>query len=102
VVSGQLGFQLHDAGHNQMFARRWKNFLVAFLTADLLLGMSSGWWISKHNRHHANPNHVDDDPDINSPAIAYTREQALGRRGPLRLVPRYQAYLFFGLICFLA
>jgi fatty acid desaturase len=102
LVSGQLGFQLHDAGHNQMFARRWKNTLVAFLTADVLLGMSYGWWVSKHNRHHANPNHVDDDPDINNPAIVYTPEQAAARRGPLRLLAKYQAFLFFGLICLLA
>src|SRR5207248_11065301 len=25
LVSGQLGFQLHDAGHKQMFERNWKN-----------------------------------------------------------------------------
>jgi fatty acid desaturase len=102
LISGQLGFQLHDAGHHQMFARRWKNTLVAFLTADVLLGMSYGWWVSKHNRHHANPNHVDDDPDINSPAIAYSTEKAMARRGLMRQVAKYQAFLFFGLICFLA
>jgi fatty acid desaturase len=102
LVSGQLGFQLHDAGHHQMFKGRWKNTLVAFLTADALLGMSYGWWVGKHNRHHANPNHVDDDPDVNSPAIAYSQEKALRRRGPLRFVAKYQAYLFFGLICLLA
>jgi fatty acid desaturase len=102
LVSGQLGFQLHDSGHHQMFTKRWKNTLVAFLTADVLLGMSYGWWVSKHNRHHANPNHLDDDPDINNPAIAYTREQAAARRGPFRLIARYQAFLFFGLISLLA
>jgi len=102
VISAQLGFQLHDAGHHQMFARRWKNTLVGFITADLLLGMSYGWWVQKHNRHHANPNHVDLDPDINNPAIVYTEEQALRRRGPLRLLARYQAYLFFPLLGLLA
>ena len=101
IVSAQLGFQLHDAGHHQMFVSRWKNTLVGFLTADLLLGMSYAWWVHKHNRHHANPNHVDLDPDINNPAIAYTEEQALRRRGPLRLLARYQAYLFFPLLGFL-
>ena len=85
VISGQHGFQLHDAGHHQMFARKWKNTVVGFVTADLLLGMSYGWWVQKHNRHHANPNHVDLDPDINNPAIVYTEEQALRRR---RLVVR--------------
>jgi fatty acid desaturase len=102
LISGQLGFQLHDAGHHQLFERRWKNTLVGFVTADLMLGMSHGWWVEKHNRHHANPNHVDLDPDINNPAIAYTEEQALRRRGPLRLLARYQAYLFFPLLGLLA
>ena len=102
VISGQLGFQLHDAGHHQMFRDRWKNTVIGFITANLLLGMSYGWWVQKHNRHHANPNHVERDPDINNPAIAYTEEQALRRRGPLRLLARYQAFLFFPLLGLLA
>ena len=102
IISGQLGFQLHDAGHRQMFEKRWKNELVGLLTGDLLLGMSYGWWVDKHNRHHANPNHVDMDPDINTPAIAYSYEQALERRGPRRFIARHQASLFFVLILLLA
>ncbi len=98
VISAQLGFLLHDAGHHQMFRARWKNTAVGFASANLLLGMSCGWWVEKHNRHHANPNHVERDPDINNPAIAYTEEQALVRRGPLRLMARYQAFLFFPLV----
>jgi fatty acid desaturase len=102
VVSGQLGFQLHDAGHNQMFHRRWKNTLVAFLTGNAMLGMSYGWWVYKHNRHHANPNHLEHDPDVNMRSIAYTPEQAESRRGVLRFVVRYQAFLFFPLTCLMA
>jgi len=101
LVSGQLGFQLHDAGHHQMFERKWKNVLVGFLTANALLGMSHGWWVDKHNRHHANPNHTDLDPDIESPAIVYSTEQALGRRGMRRFIAKYQAFFFFPLICLL-
>ncbi|HEY8741389.1 MAG TPA: acyl-CoA desaturase, partial [Candidatus Dormibacteraeota bacterium] len=71
---------------------------VGLLTGDLLLGMSYGWWYQKHNRHHANPNDVDEDPDINSPAIVYSREQALSRRGLLRKLAAYQAYFFFPLL----
>ena len=102
IVSGQLGFQLHDAGHNQMFHPRWKNTLVAFLTADVMLGISYGWWVQKHNRHHANPNHLDHDPDVNMRSIAYTPHQAESRKGLLRMIVRYQAFLFFPLICFMA
>ena len=101
VVFGQLGFQLHDAGHRQMFPSGGLNAAVGLLTGDLLLGMSYGWWVEKHNRHHANPNHVDMDPDIGPGTIAYTEEQALVARGARRLVARYQAFLFFPLLLFL-
>ena len=38
LVSVQLGFQLHDSGHRQMFASPGKNAFVGLLTANLLLG----------------------------------------------------------------
>ena len=74
LVSVQLGFQLHDSGHRQMFASPGKNALVGLVTANLLLGVSYGWWVQKHNRHHGNPNDVDLDPDIKVGAIAYNDE----------------------------
>src|SRR5882672_2701485 len=102
IVSVQLGFQLHDSGHRQMFASPGKNALVGLVTANLLLGMSYGWWVQKHNRHHGNPNDVDLDPDIDVGAIVYTNEQAMARRGPGRLLAMYQVYFFFPLTTFLA
>jgi fatty acid desaturase len=102
IMSGQLGFMLHDAGHHQMFAKRWKNDLIGVLGGNGLLGMSYDWWVDKHNRHHANPNHVDDDPDINNLAIAYNREQALERRGFMRRLAAYQAFAFFPMLTLLA
>jgi fatty acid desaturase len=102
LASTQLGFQLHDAGHKQMFERNSLNDLVGYVTGNGFLGVSYGWWVDKHNRHHANPNDVDDDPDINNLAIAYTRAQALERRGPLRWLAAYQAFAFFPMLCLLA
>jgi len=101
-ISGQLGFQLHDSGHRQMFASRWKNVVVGLVTGNLLLGMSYGWWVDKHNRHHANPNHADMDPDINTVAISYSSDQALRRRGLPRVIARHQAYYFFPLLLLLS
>jgi fatty acid desaturase len=101
IVWGQLGFQMHDAGHRQMFRSARVNAAVGLLTGNLALGMSYGWWVDKHNRHHANPNHVDLDPDIGPGTIAYTEEAALAAAGPKRLVARYQAFLFFPLLLFL-
>jgi fatty acid desaturase len=98
IISGQLGFQLHDSGHRQMFAKGWKNAVVGLVTGNLLLGMSYDWWVDKHNRHHANPNHVDMDPDINTVAITYSPDQALERRGLFRTIARHQVYAFFPLL----
>jgi fatty acid desaturase len=102
IMSVQLGFQLHDSGHRQMFNSAGKNAFVGLFTADLLLGVSYGWWVQKHNRHHGNPNDVDLDPDIKVGAIAYNDEQAQARHGAGRLAAMYQAYLFFPLTTFLA
>jgi fatty acid desaturase len=102
LIFGQLGFQLHDAGHRQMFESSRLNTMVGLLTGNLLLGMSYGWWVDKHNRHHANPNEVDTDPDIGPGVISYTEEQALASRGFHRLVARHQAFLFFPLLFLLA
>jgi len=102
VASGQLGYQLHDSGHRQMFAAQWKNALVGLVTADLMLGMSYGWWVHKHNLHHGNPNDVDLDPDIKVGAISYSIQHVTARGRFWRLVAMYQAYLFFPLTTLLA
>jgi fatty acid desaturase len=100
--SGQLGFQLHDSGHRQMFPSRRLNTVIGILTGNGLLGMSHGWWVDKHNRHHGNPNHVDLDPDIDIGVIAYSEEQAATKTGLARFIAKYQAGLFFPLLFGLA
>jgi fatty acid desaturase len=90
VVSVQLAYIVHDAGHRQGFQRRWQNALVGILCGDLLSGGSYSWWVKKHNEHHAHPNHLDMDPDIDLPFFAFTPEQALEKRGVFRFVAKHQ------------
>ena len=99
VVFTQFAYLGHDAGHRQVFASRRANDVVGYAHAAVT-GISYRWWVSKHNRHHANPNHEDDDPDINIPALAFTVDQALAKRGVRRMVAKHQAYLFFPLLQF--
>ncbi len=101
-VSGQLGFQMHDAGHRQMFPRRRLNSIIAFATANLCLGMSRAWWVDKHNRHHGNPNNIDLDPDIHIGAITYSEQQAMAKHGAGRWLAARQAYFFFPMLLGLA
>ncbi len=99
-VFTQTAFLAHSAGHKQILpGGRWNDaFCIIFM--NLLLGGSAGWWIDKHNAHHGNPNHVDLDPDITLPVIAFSREQAVTKRGLARLMVKYQAFLFFPLLTF--
>jgi fatty acid desaturase len=93
-----IGFLMHDAGHHQIFRSAARNELASLICANLLVGLSSSWWNDKHNRHHANPNQLDLDPDIDFPVVAFSEDQALAKRWPWRAIVRYQAFLFFPLL----
>ena len=96
----QFGFIAHDVGHRQAFRRTEVNNLMGLIHAPLLLGMSFGWWMDKHNEHHAHPNEQDMDPDIDFPFIAFSKEDALRKRGLFRWMVKYQAILFPFLVMF--
>jgi fatty acid desaturase len=99
VVFTQIGFLGHDAGHRQIFRSRRLNDITGLLHGNLLIGLSFGWWVNKHNRHHANPNHPDKDPDVAPGVVLFAAEHAQRRRSALtRFVHRYQAFLFFPLL----
>jgi fatty acid desaturase len=98
VVFTQLAFVGHDGGHRQIFRSRRANDRVGLLHANLGVGISFGWWVAKHNDHHSNPNHEDLDPDISITALAFTADQASAKSGLVRLLARYQAWLFFPLL----
>ncbi|MGC1214505.1 MAG: acyl-CoA desaturase [Micromonospora sp.] len=98
VATTQVAFLGHDAGHRQMFRRRGPSDLAGLIAANLSVGLSYGWWIDKHNRHHANPNHADEDPDVGAGALVWTYEQATATRGFGRWLARRQAWLFFPML----
>jgi fatty acid desaturase len=99
VVFTQIGFIGHDAGHRQIFNSGRANYLVGLLHGNLAIGLSYGWWVDKHNRHHAHPNTEDKDPDIDIGALAFTAGQARAKRGRVtRFIARHQRYLFFPLL----
>ena len=99
VVFGQIGFIGHDAGHRQVFGSKRANYLVGLVHGNLAVGLSYGWWVDKHNRHHANPNAEGKDPDVDIGALAFTAGQAVAKRGRVtRFIARRQRYLFFPLL----
>ena len=98
ISFAQLGFLGHEAGHRQVFRSHRANDIVGLLSGNLGMGLSFGWWVGKHNKHHANPNHEGKDPDIEPTAVVFTESDATRHRGLARLWYRSQAYLFFPLL----
>jgi len=94
----QVGFLGHDAGHRQIFGTRKASYVLGVLLGNLGIGLSYGWWVEKHHRHHAHPNTEGADPDIAIGALAFSPAQASRSRGIARLVFRFQAYLFFPML----
>ncbi|HEX2357977.1 MAG TPA: acyl-CoA desaturase [Micromonosporaceae bacterium] len=99
AVFTQIGFIGHDAGHRQIFRSRRANYVVGLLHGNLAIGLSYGWWVDKHNRHHAHPNQEGKDPDVAIGALAFTTEQANAKSGRVtRFIARHQRYMFFPLL----
>ncbi len=90
MMSTQLGFVCHDAGHQQVFRSRRANGLLGLAIGNALMGLSFSWWMSKHSAHHAHPNHIGRDPDIG--------DGLGGNSRPTGLLSRWQAGLFFPLM----
>lgn len=97
VVWTQVSFVGHDAGHKQILRGRRANDAVG-LSLGGLVGLSYGWWVAKHNRHHANPNHEDDDPDLDISVLAFSARQGAAKRGLARFTTKYQAFLFLPML----
>lgn len=98
IFWSRTAFVGHDAGHAQISGDRRASRAIGLVHANLLLGMNEAWWNDKHVRHHANPNHVDKDPDVGVGALVWTQKQAAQREGFARWLTRNQARLFFPML----
>jgi fatty acid desaturase len=101
VAFTQLALVAHDLAHRQVFRTKRPSEIVGRLAGNIGVGMSYGWWMDKHTRHHNNPNHDDLDPDVAPEVLIWATKSALGRRGLAAFVTRHQAGLFFPLLTLL-
>ncbi|MBI5949622.1 MAG: acyl-CoA desaturase [Chloroflexi bacterium] len=100
--STQIALLAHEVGHKQGFRGARANAIARLVFGNLLLGISHTWWTTKHNQHHATPNHVDADPDIQFPMIVFSAGQIATRARLLRPIMAMQAFVFPMLLPFQA
>jgi fatty acid desaturase len=99
ILFTQIAFLGHDAAHRQIFrSGRWNDW-ASLIIGDLFIGMSYGWWQHKHTRHHANPNQLGADPDLDIPVIAVTPVRRDRTRLPVvRWLLAHQGAFFFPML----
>ncbi|WP_235861452.1 fatty acid desaturase family protein [Tersicoccus phoenicis] len=98
LIFTQIAFLAHEASHRQVLGSGPANDRLGRVLATLGVGMSYAWWMNKHTRHHANPNKVGKDPDIEVDTISFLPEDAAKRRGLMAVFTRRQGWLFFPLL----
>lgn len=94
VVAAQYGFLAHEASHRQIFTSNKINDRVGLVLADLFVGLGYGWWMHKHNKHHANPNKIGKDPDIEIKVLSFTPESLASKKGVEKFISKRQGILF--------
>jgi len=94
ILSAQYGFIAHEASHRQVFRNNKANDWMGLLLANLFAGLSYGFWLRKHNKHHQRPNQIGEDPDIAIRVLSFTTESKESKKGIERWVSDRQGYLF--------
>ena len=95
ILFTQYAFITHELAHRQVFASGRLNEITGRIMADLVVGISYSWWMNKHTRHHANPNVIGKDPDVETDFIIFQKEHATGLKGFAGFFARRQGWLFF-------
>lgn len=97
-LTTQTAFIGHDAAHRQVYESAKANAWLSRITANLFVGMSYGWWMNKHGKHHTNPNKIGVDGDIAAGALVFDPESAAKRTGLAKWFAQRQGAFFFPLL----
>lgn len=117
VCNTRCGWVQHEAGHNSLTGNIRTDKTIQSVVMGFGLHMSSGLWNSMHNKHHATPQKIKHDIDLDTtPFVAFyntaieknseRRQMEGGVRAPharppgkwVRLWMKFQAYTFLPVV----
>ncbi|MDB9924819.1 fatty acid desaturase [bacterium] len=93
----RCGWVQHEGGHNSLTGKIWWDKRIQAATCGFGLSTSSDMWNQMHNKHHATPQKVRHDMDLDTtPAVAFfkTAVEDNRPRGFSRMWARVQAWTF--------
>ena len=100
LILTQFAFLAHETSHRQVFSSGKTSDIAGRTLGNLFVGISYSWWMTKHSRHHANPNIIGKDPDIDRDTVSFTDEDAAKSRGLYSWFTRRQGGFFFPILIF--
>eukprot|EP01125_Pyxidicula_operculata_P018104 TRINITY_DN6408_c0_g2_i1.p1 TRINITY_DN6408_c0_g2~~TRINITY_DN6408_c0_g2_i1.p1 ORF type:complete len:383 (+),score=56.92 TRINITY_DN6408_c0_g2_i1:38-1186(+) len=96
LANGRCGWLMHEGGHGSITGNPKIDKMAQSVLFGLGNGMSGAYWNNQHNKHHATPQKIGYDVDLNTlPLVAFNKETA--KKGN-RLWLRFQAYLFIPVV----
>lgn len=94
--SVQIAGIMHDSGHRAIFKKAQNNDILGYICA-FFLGMVYDNWKVRHNLHHARPNQEDEDPDVEFPLLATSKELYQKKKGVEKFMIKFQAFYYYPL-----
>lgn len=91
----QITGLVHDAGHRAIFKSAKNNDIFGFFVSSIV-NFGFTYWKFKHNKHHANPNEIGEDPDVDIPLLSFTKNKKQ-TNWLTSFALKYQAYLYYPL-----
>nr|BCB67649.1 delta5 desaturase [Parietichytrium sp.] len=103
-VQGRCGWLMHEAGHYSMTGNIPVDLRLQEFLYGIGCGMSGAWWRSQHNKHHATPQKLKHDVDLDTLPLVAWNEKIARRVKPGSFQAKWlhlQGYIFAPVSCLL-
>jgi len=103
IATGRCGWLMHEAGHHSMTGHIPTDRVLQIVLYGVGCGMSGAWWRNQHNKHHATPQKLQHDVDLDTLPLVAFNASVLGRTSSpiLKAWLRMQGVLFIPVSCLL-
>ena len=74
IAQGRCGWYMHEGGHYSLTGNITIDRFLQIAAYNIGSGMSAHYWRNQHNKHHATPQKLEHDVDLNTlPLLAFHR-----------------------------
>jgi len=102
MFQGRCGWLMHEGGHHSLTGKPNVDRLLQAIIYGCGDGMSSSWWSSQHNRHHAMPQRLQHDVDLDTmPLLAFNKDVVKNKKHGQGFFIQHQSTLFLSMDCLL-